>query len=55
MAGPAAFTQEQCGPNEVVACYDVATGNELWTQQREACFDEPMGGSGPRALQALTA
>lgn len=53
VAGPYAFTQEQRGPSEVVACYDVATGNEVWTQQREARFDEPMGGPGPRATPTL--
>ncbi len=53
VAGQFAFTQEQRGPNEVVACYEVATGNEVWTQQREARFDEPMGGPGPRATPTL--
>src|SRR5204862_3018741 len=53
VAGPFAFTQEQRGPNEVVACYEVATGHEVWTQQREARFDEPMGGPGPRATPTL--
>ncbi|CAN5859313.1 PQQ-binding-like beta-propeller repeat protein [soil metagenome] len=53
VAGSYAFTQEQRGENEVVVCYDVATGNEAWTQQREARFDEPMGGPGPRATPTL--
>lgn len=53
VAGPYAFTDEQRGPHEVVACYDLATGNEVWTQQREARFDEPMGGPGPRATPTL--
>ncbi len=53
VAGAFAFTQEQRGPSEVVACYEVATGNEVWTQQREARFDEPMGGPGPRATPTL--
>jgi outer membrane protein assembly factor BamB len=53
VAGAYAFTQEQRGPNEVVACYEVATGNEVWTQQREARFDEAMGGPGPRATPTL--
>jgi outer membrane protein assembly factor BamB len=53
VAGSFAFTQEQRGPNEVVACYEVATGNEVWTQQREARFDEPMGGPGPRSTPTL--
>jgi outer membrane protein assembly factor BamB len=53
VAGTYAFTQEQRGPNEVVVCYEVATGNEVWTQQREARFDEPMGGPGPRSTPTL--
>lgn len=53
VAGGFAFTQEQRGPNEVVACYGVATGNEVWTQQHEARFDESMGGPGPRATPTL--
>jgi outer membrane protein assembly factor BamB len=53
VAGSFAFTQEQRGANEVTVCYDVATGGELWSQQREARFDEPMGGPGPRATPTL--
>jgi outer membrane protein assembly factor BamB len=53
VAGPFAFTQEQRGPSEVVACYEVATGREVWTQQREARFEEAMGGPGPRATPTL--
>ena len=53
VAGPYAFTEEQRGSYEVVVCYEVATGKEMWTQQREARFDEPMGGPGPRATPAL--
>jgi len=53
VAGAYAFTQEQRGPSEVVACYEVATGNEVWAQQREARFDEAMGGPGPRATPTL--
>ncbi len=53
VAGNFAFTQEQRGANEVVACYDLTTGNEVWTQQREARFDDPMGGPGPRATPTL--
>ncbi len=53
VAGPYAFTQEQRGPNEVVVCYEVATGNEVWIQQRAARFEEEMGGPGPRATPTL--
>ncbi|MCB1209273.1 MAG: PQQ-binding-like beta-propeller repeat protein [Verrucomicrobiales bacterium] len=53
VAGSFAFTQEQREANEVVVCYDLATGNEVWIQQREARFDEPMGGPGPRSTPTL--
>jgi len=53
VAGSFAFTQEQRGANEVVVCYDLATGNEVWTQQRTARFDDPMGGPGPRATPTV--
>ena len=53
VAGSFAFTQEQRGPNEATVCYEVATGSELWAHQREARFDEPMGGPGPRATPTL--
>ena len=53
VAGSFVFTQEQRGPNEAVVCYDLATGKEVWVQQREARFDESMGGPGPRATPTL--
>jgi outer membrane protein assembly factor BamB len=53
VAGPFAFTQEQRGANEAVVCYDLATGDEVWVQQREARFDEQMGGPGVRATPTL--
>ncbi len=53
VAGPYAFTQEQRGDNEAVVCYDLATGNEVWAQQRAVRFDEPMGGPGPRSTPTL--
>ena len=53
VAGAFAFTQEQRGPHEVTVCYDLATGGELWSQQREARFEESMGGPGPRATPTL--
>lgn len=54
VAGEFVFTQEQRAANEVVACYDLSTGDEIWIQEREARFDEPMGGPGPRATPTLS-
>ncbi|SVD29928.1 uncharacterized protein METZ01_LOCUS382782, partial [marine metagenome] len=48
-----AFTIEQRGREEVVAAYDVATGQELWTNAWPAFFTETMGGNGPRATPTL--
>ncbi|MDB6076114.1 MAG: alcohol dehydrogenase, partial [Verrucomicrobiaceae bacterium] len=53
VAGPFAFTQEQRGEQETVVCYELATGNEVWTQQRAARFEEAMGGPGPRSTPTL--
>lgn len=53
VAGSFAFTLEQRAANEAVVCYDLATGSEVWTQQRAARFDDPMGGPGPRATPTL--
>ena len=43
------FTIEQRRREEVVACYDFATGRELWTNSWTEQFQESMGGPGPRA------
>lgn len=53
VAGPLLFTQEQRGPRETVVCYDANSGREVWTQQVEARFDDPLGGPGPRATPTL--
>ena len=44
-----AFTIEQRRDQEVVAAYDVETGQQLWTHAWSAEFRESMGGDGPRA------
>ena len=44
-----AFTIEQRDSREVVAAYDIRTGDEIWTHSWEAFFDESLGGDGPRA------
>jgi outer membrane protein assembly factor BamB len=46
-------TQEQRGPDEVVVCYEVATGRECWEHRDRARFHEIMGGDGPRATPTL--
>lgn len=49
VAGSRAFTIEQRGRQEVVAAYDIRTGQELWTNAWDGEFRETMGGDGPRA------
>jgi len=44
-----AFTIEQRRSQEVVAAYDLATGQEIWMHSWNAEFRESMGGDGPRA------
>lgn len=53
VAGSSAITQEQRGENELVVCYDVATGNPVWSHSHQVRFSEPMGGDGPRATPTI--
>jgi outer membrane protein assembly factor BamB len=41
-------TQEQRDEEEVVACYDAATGKELWVHADKVRFHEGLSGAGPR-------
>ena len=54
VAGDLLFTQEQRGAADSVICYDAKSGREVWTQQVESRFDDPLGGPGPRATPTLT-
>ena len=42
------FTQEQRGDDELVVCYDAATGTERWTHRDTTRFNEVVAGPGPR-------
>ncbi len=46
--GDRVFTQEQRGDNEMVVCYDAATGAELWAHSDPTRFTEVVAGPGPR-------
>ena len=53
VAGDWLFTQEQRGVNECVVCYNAKDGKEVWAQQIESRFEDPLGGPGPRATPTL--
>jgi hypothetical protein len=46
--GDYVFTQEQRGAEELVVCYEAATGADVWVNRTEAQFQDDMG-LGPRA------
>ncbi len=49
VVGDYCFTQEQRGEHEVVVCYELTTGNQVWEHRGRAYFKEMTGGNGPRA------
>ncbi|MDB6022684.1 MAG: outer membrane protein assembly factor BamB, partial [Pedosphaera sp.] len=48
-----AITQEQRGENELVVCYELATGRTLWLHTNHVRFSEKMGGDGPRSTPTI--
>ena len=58
IVGDHAITQEQRGESELVTCYQLATGDVVWTHADEARFDPAtfgggLGGHGPRATPTV--
>jgi outer membrane protein assembly factor BamB len=53
IVGGLAYTIEQRGQDEVVACYELDAGREVWTHRYRARFEEFFGGPGPRATPAV--
>jgi outer membrane protein assembly factor BamB len=54
VSGGFVYTQEQRGEDEVVACYDEATGAPVWTHSDRARFFESNGGAGPRGTPTVS-
>jgi hypothetical protein len=52
--GSRLYTQEQRGDDEIVACYDAATGAPIWMHRDTARFYESNGGAGPRGTPAIS-
>lgn len=51
--GKLAITQEQRDGHEVVAAYDLATGEPLWSHAAPGQFENALGGNGPRATPTV--
>ncbi|MEO8494513.1 MAG: PQQ-binding-like beta-propeller repeat protein [Planctomycetota bacterium] len=53
VVGQVALTQQQSGEQELVVCYDLPTGDVLWTHADQIRFSSTLGGIGPRATPSV--
>jgi outer membrane protein assembly factor BamB len=54
VSGGCVYTQEQNGEDEVVVCYDLADGRQIWSHADEGWFRSGTAGDGPRATPNVT-
>ncbi len=48
-----AVTQQQQGDSELVVCYELITGQVIWSHADQTRFNSVMGGDGPRATPTI--
>ena len=53
VVGEYCVTQEQRRENEVVVCYEVSSGREVWVHRDRVRFHEPTSDAGPRATPTI--
>lgn len=53
VVGNRAFTSEQRGLQELVVCYEISSGREVWTHNDDVRFESVQGGNGPRATPTI--
>lgn len=53
VVGQIAVTQQQAGDQELVVCYDLPTGNVVWSHADSVHFTSSIGGAGPRATPSI--